>query len=254
MNVSGALPKDNNRTQFLDSRGIRIPSPYLDTSLPTRCWKKSEKPSYTRNMSLDEQMLRDREKQNHSISGPTSTSFNCRSISDSGNNSELYPISEQNYVQRQPYGFHSLQRNNQNNKTANSKYSLRNSSRRDLPPISATPEPETSDSNDYDSSAYKHLPYSLERHSQSDNHINISNDPHSYGPRLQTFYTPRSKTYSESGLTHSPRSDIYVQSSGSDTYVHNPHSETYIDSSRLKTQGNSQNGVLNTILNQDIVV
>lgn len=242
-----------SKTSYLDSRGVRIPSPYLDTSLPNRCWKKNDRQTYNRAISFDEEVLREREREKSNV--PSFSSFNCRSISDSGQNANLFTISEQ----KQPYGYHSLQRNPPNcNKSLNSKYSFRNPPRRDLPPISATPEPEVVETCDYEPYAYGNKPYSLDRHSFSDNQINIHSDIYSQ--------SPRSETYTQSPRPYSPRSDIYVQSSRSDTYV--PHSgldacvessrsDTYVNNSRLNTHANphSRDGIiLGKIDNNDIVV
>ncbi|VDI14455.1 protocadherin delta 1 [Mytilus galloprovincialis] len=242
-----------SKTSYLDSRGVRIPSPYLDTSLPNRCWKKNDRQTYNRAISFDDEVLREREREKSNVS--SFSSFNCRSISDSGQNPNLFTISEQ----KQPYGCHSLQRNPPNsNKSLNSKYSFRNPPRRDLPPISATPEPEVVEPCDYEPYSYGKKPYSLDRHSFSDNHINIHSDIHSQ--------SPRSETYTQSPRPYSPRSDIYVQSSRSDTYV--PHSgldtyvessrsDTYVNNSRLNTHANSHSRdgiILGKIDNNDIVV
>ena len=254
-------------TSYLDSRGIRIPSPYLDTSLPNRCYKKSERPSYNRNLSLDDEVFRGKQK-------PNVPNFNCRSMSETGENkSNLFTISEQcsnPLPQRQSYGFHSLQRNPLNNeRSINSKYSFRNSPRRDLPPISATPEPEVLESRDLENIPYKHSTFSLDRYSQSDNNININSRSDtcvSHSPRSDTYvsHSPRSDTYvshsprSDTYVSHSPRSETYGYCSRSDTYVQSSRSDTYVSNHRSDFNIHDNNGQrsvhLDDIPNRDIVV
>ena len=164
-------------------------------------------------------------------------------MSETGENkSNLFTISEQcsnPLPQRQSYGFHSLQRNPLNNeRSINSKYSFRNSPRRDLPPISATPEPEVLESRDLENIPYKHSTFSLDRYSQSDNNININSRSDTY-----VSHSPRSETYG-----YCSRSDTYVQSSRSDTYVINHRSDFNIH------DNNGQGSVhLDDIPNRDIV-
>ncbi|XP_033743249.1 LOW QUALITY PROTEIN: protocadherin alpha-10-like [Pecten maximus] len=123
----------DTRFSTATSEGVSIPESWQNRPVPSR-------PVYNRNISLDEQMLRDRQK------GQTLSSFR-EDARFSSTDSAIVPVSK-NYKQSNPIGLglsydsHTLHRHlpGQYPRSSNSA-STKLAQKRTLSPISATPEP-----------------------------------------------------------------------------------------------------------------